>query len=61
LAVALWLPAAGLVHEAHKGAQLRLAADGMMEAQIVGAVRHQGIERGIAEEGRAAWQPSRQT
>ena len=43
-------PAAGLVREAHKGAQLRLASDRMMEAQIVGGLRHHGVERGVAGE-----------
>ena len=42
------VPAAGLVQEARKGAQLRLAAHRMMEAQIVGRLRHQGVEYGIA-------------
>ena len=46
-----WLPpAGGLVHEARKRAQLRLAAHRMMEAQIVGDLHHQGVERGIAGE-----------
>jgi hypothetical protein len=43
-------PAAGLVQEARIGAQLRLAAQRMIEAQIDSSVRYQGIERGIAGE-----------
>jgi hypothetical protein len=43
-------PAAGLVHEAGKGAQLRLAAHGMMEAQIDRHLGHDGVECGIAGE-----------
>src|SRR5436190_13858388 len=45
-------PAAGLVHEAREGAQLRLAAKRVMEAQISGGLRHQGVERGIAGEAK---------
>jgi hypothetical protein len=44
------LPAGGLVHEARKRAQLGLAAHRMMEAQIVGDLRHHGVEHGIAGE-----------
>jgi hypothetical protein len=33
-----------LVREGRKGAQLRLVASRMMEAQIVGSLRHEGIE-----------------
>jgi hypothetical protein len=43
-------PAAGLVGEARIGAQLHLAALGVMESQIVGGLGHQGIERRIAGE-----------
>ncbi len=42
------LPAVGLVCEARKGAQLRLAAHRMMEAQIVNSLRHDAQKR-------AAW------
>ena len=41
-------PAAGLVQEAHIGAQLRLAAHRMIKAQIDRGLRHQGVECGIA-------------
>src|SRR6516162_5304171 len=44
------IPAAGLIEEARIGAQLGLIALGMMEAQIVGGLGHQGIEYGIAGE-----------
>src|SRR5207344_23799 len=44
------IPAAGLIEEARKGAQLGLIALGMMEAQIVGGLGHHGIEYGIAGE-----------
>src|SRR5262250_1877619 len=43
-------PTPGLVQEARIGAQLRLAAHRMMEAQIDSGLRHQGVERGIAGE-----------
>ena len=43
-------PAAGLVHKARIAAQLRLAALGVMEAQIGSGLCHQGVERGIAGE-----------
>src|ERR1700751_5095206 len=42
------IPAAGLIEEARKSAQLGLIALGMMEAQIVGGLGHQGIEPRIA-------------
>ncbi len=45
-------PAVGLVQEARKGAQLRLAAQGMMKAQIDRGLGHQGIERAIAGEAK---------
>jgi hypothetical protein len=38
----------GLVGEARIGAQLNLAAESMMEAQIVGSLGHQRIKRGNA-------------
>src|SRR5206468_12870425 len=40
----------GLVREARKAAQLRLATHRMMEAQIVSGLCHEGIQRGIAGE-----------
>ena len=45
-------PAAGLVQEAHIGAQLRLAAHRMIKAQIDRGLRHQGVECGIAGEAK---------
>ncbi len=42
------IPAAGLIEEARIGAQLGLIAPGMMEAQIVGGLGHQAIERQTA-------------
>jgi hypothetical protein len=44
------LPTAGLVREARKGAQLGVAAVGMMVAQIVGGLCHQRVKRCIAGE-----------
>ena len=41
-------PTGGLVHEARKPAMLGLAAHRMMEAQIIGDLRHHGVEHGIA-------------
>src|ERR1043166_7815798 len=43
-------PAAGLIEEAREGAQLRLAAERMMEAQMGRGLGHQRIKRGIAGE-----------
>jgi hypothetical protein len=46
------LPAAGLVHEARKGAQLRLLLIAWMKAQIDCDLGREGIERGIAGEAK---------